>query len=152
MDSDILEIKKRNTIIKKVGIESRERTTNITITSNRANDLGNGIYNDSLISLADAPVINGNSGTDIFNSRGNVIEITGELTFTGKISISTPGSNAVITKNYSLYNTKKPSTFFTCTDSDTIIRLTAAENGEVMFVNEMKNTVVEVYEKRRLVK
>ena len=142
----------RNTIIKKVGIESKERTTNITITSNRANDLGNGIYNDSLISLADAPVINGNSDTDIFNSRGNVIEITGELTFTGKISISTPGSNAVITKNYSLYNTKKPSAFFTCPDTDTIIRLTAAENGEVMFVNEMKNTVVEVYEKRRLVK
>ena len=141
----------QNVVVKKVGIESVTRITNVTITGNRAKELGNGIYNDSQMSLCDAPSINANGNHDIFISRGQVIGIAGELTFTNKIRIHTSGTNRVVTENYSLYNSKKPTSFFASSDNGTVIKLTSAENGEVMFSNEMENTLLEVYENKRLV-
>ena len=142
----------QNTVVKKAGIESVTRYTNCTVTGNKASESGNGIYNDAEMSLCSAPEINGNGNHDIFISRGKVIGIAGELTFTKKIKIHSSGANSVITENYSVYNSKKPAAFFASSDSKTVIRLTAAENGEVMFANEMKNTLLEVYENRKLIK
>ncbi len=142
----------RKLTVKKVGIDSVEKITNITITGNKAENLGNGIYNNSEMSLCDAPVFENNGNHDIYNPRGKVIRIAGELTFTKKICIKTPGGNNIITEDYSLYNSKKPTNFFTSSDSNTVIRLTAAENGEVLFANEMENTLLEVYENKKLVK
>ena len=142
----------QNTVVKKAGIESVTKYTNATVTGNKATGLGNGIYNASEMSLCSAPVISENGDHDVFISRGKVINIAGELTFTKKIIIHASGTNSVITENYSLYNSKRPTTFFASSDSKTVIRLTSAENGEVMFVNEMKNTLLEVYENRKLVK
>ena len=142
----------RNVNVKKVGIDSVEKITNVTVSGNKAENLGNGIYNDSEMSLCDAPAISENGDHDIFIPRGNLIRIAGELTFTKKIRIKTSGGNNIITEDYSLYNAKKPASFFTSSDSSTVIRLTSAENGEVLFANEMKNTLLEVYENKKLVK
>ncbi len=150
-DGSSLIIEKKLTV-KKVGIGSVEKITNVTVSGNKAENLGNGIYNDSEMSLCDAPALGDNGSHDIYNSRGKVIRIAGELTFTKKIRIKTPGGNNIITEDYSLYNSKKPSSFFTSADSSTVIRLTAAENGEVLFAGEMENTLLEVYENKKLVK
>ena len=142
----------QNVITKKAGIEAVTRYTNVTVTGNVAENLGHGIYNDGEMSLAEAPVINGNGDHDIYNPRGTVITIKGELTYTKPICVKTSGVNATITKDYSLYNTKKPTAFFSSSDKKTVIKLTATENGEVAFVNEMAKTLLEVYENKKLVK
>ena len=142
----------QNVITKKAGIEAVTRYTNVTITGNIAENLGHGIYNDGEMSLTEAPVINDNGDHDIYNPRGRVITIMGELTYTKPICIKTSGVNATITEDYSLYNTQKPTVFFTSSDSNTVIKLTATENGEVMFVNKMTKTLLEVYENKKLVK
>ena len=142
----------RKLTVKKVGIESVEKITNVTISGNKAQNLGCGIYNGSDMSLCDAPEIGGNGDHDIFIPRGKVIRTAGEFTFTAKIRIKTSGGNNIITEDYSLYNSKKPTSFFTSSDSNTVIRLTSAENGEVLFANEMENTLLEVYENKKLVK
>ena len=146
-----LTIEKKVTV-EKVGVQAVETITNVKISGNTAENLGNGIYNDSEMGLADAPVIVDNGGHDIYNPRGEIIRITGELTYTNPIRIKTSGVNSTITLNYSLYNSKKPTAFFTAADKKTIVKLTAAENGEVALVNEMNGTLLEVYENRKLVK
>ena len=143
---------KKNVTVKKAGIDSVERITNVTITGNKAGNLGHGIYNDSDMSLADAPAICDNAENDIFNTRGKVIEIAGELTNTKQISVRSSGTNTVITLNYSLFNSKKPTMFFASSDPNAVVRLTSAENGEVMLKNDTESTIVEVYEKQKMVR
>ena len=111
-----------------------------------------GIYNDSEMSLRDAPSIFSNGDHDIYTSKGKVIEIAGELTFTNKITVKTTGTNTVITSGYSLYSSKKPSTYFKSADSSSVLRMTSAENGEVMLRNDAASTTVEVYKNQKLVK
>ena len=142
----------QNEVVKKVGIEAVTYTYNVRITGNTAENLGHGIYNDSEMRLRDAPEIYGNADNDIFNTRGNVITITGELKNTKKISVKSSGTNTVITDQYSLFNTKKPTTFFTSSDANAVLRLTAVENGEVMLKNDTDSTIIEVYEDQKLVK
>ncbi len=141
----------QNVITKKAGIESITRYTNVTVSGNEAENLGHGIYNDGEMSLAEAPVINDNGDHDIYNPRGTVITIMGELTYTKPICVKTSGVSTTLTKNYSLYNAKKPATFFSSADSGTLIKLTDAESGEVAFVKEMEKTLLEVYENRKLI-
>ncbi len=142
----------QNVITKKAGIESVTRYTNVTVSGNEAENLGHGVYNDGEMSLAEAPVINDNGDHDIYNPRGTVITIKGELTYKKPICIKTSGINAIITKDYSLYNAKKPTAFFTSSDNKTVIKLSATENGEVSFANEMTKTLLEVYENKKLIK
>ena len=141
----------QNVITKKAGIESVTRYTNVTVTENYAENLGHGIYNDAEMSLADAPVISDNGNHDIYNPRGVVIRVAGALTYKKPICVKTSGINATITKDYSLYNSQKPYTFFSAADKKTVIKLSSTENGEVMFVNEMSKTLLEVYENKKLV-
>ena len=136
----------------KVGVQAVDTITNASITGNTAENLGSGIYNDSEMSLCDAPYICKNGGHDIYNPRGSKICVAGELTFTNKIVLKTSGVNTAVTENYSLYNTKKPTAFFAASDTSSVIRLTSAENGEVMLVNETKGTLLEVYESKKLVR
>ena len=139
-------------VTKKVGIESVTYTYNVRITGNTAENLGHGIYNDAELSLGGAPEIYDNEDNDIFNTRGKVITISGELKNSKKISVKSSGTNTVITSNYSVFNTKKPTTYFTSSDPNAVLRLTAVENGEVMLKNDTDSTIIEVYESQKLVK
>ena len=150
--SDAVMTVKERIVVKKAGIDSITYVYNAKITGNRASNLGHGIYNDSEMNLSDAPEIISNGDNDIFNTRGKVITIAGELRNKQKISVKSSGTNPVITENYSLYNTKKPTVFFKSSDPNAVVRMTSAENGEVMLKNDTVSTIVEVYEKQKLVK
>ena len=135
--------------VKKVGTQAKETITNVKITGNVANALGGGIYNSSAISMQDTPEIYGNSSHDIYTSDGKKINITGALSSKNKMSVKSSGTDVVLTKGYSDFNTKKPSQYFTPADNTCVVLFT--DSGEAMLKNGT-NTVIEVYEKGKLVK
>lgn len=139
----------KNIIIKKVGTQAKQTITNITVTGNKAEGLGGGIYTESGMSMQDAPGIYANGSHDIYIPAGEKIKITGELTGTEKSLIKSPGKNTEITSGFSEFNTKKPSQFFASADKSAVILFSAG--GEAILKSDSK-TVVEVLEKKKLIK
>lgn len=89
------------------------------ITCNNATKAGSGIHNRETLNMQGKPFVQDNIGDDISLDADKVITVTGAFTSDAQIGVTSPVEKAVITKNYSKFNSNPPKDYFLENGDDT---------------------------------
>ena len=128
----------QGTYKKKVGTIVTTVTTNANITSNKAMENGDGIYNSGEFRIQDSPFISDN-GVDIYLGDEKTITFTGLLNRSDWITVMASDTNAVITSGFKSSGAKLPSDIFASAVDGVIMQLNS--EGEIALKNNPKTTV-----------